>query len=237
MFVFKNFKPNEQDSLNAWLMHSNIYHLANSDECLTNFQPPAKQTGWMFAISRSYYFLLVWAGVVVFCPVVPVSANGTANTCINFFPGFKAVNEMSGTWAGNMLCGKEGASPIEFIVSQKGNPIFRYITKSGSREVELTHTGQDIAFVPPGGGVSRIKVISLSIITNRITYSLQQSNESTSGGTLVQEKGEVVFDAMLSGSVLNLKLKMQTQSVLSQPGQVIPGDIESVECYAALRKS
>ena len=145
-------------------------------------------------------------------------------------------SSLAGTWQGTLKCDTGEELPAVFKVSESGNPVYEYQTKSGAREAELTAEGQTFRFVPPGGGVTSVEVNSLSVAPERISYSMSISSERSGGGTLEQSGATTATEATLSGAALDVKLTVQSRSTLSQPGIVVPGESSTTVCRGPLRK-
>lgn len=147
-----------------------------------------------------------------------------------------AAGGLTGTWSGNLRCNNGETVESTYHISPSGNPIYKYQTKNGWREAELASSGQTVRFVPAQGGVVTVTVNSLSTSPERISYALNITEESTSGGTLDQREASVMTDAKLSGAELEVELTVRSMSVVSQPGIVVPGDESSGVCRGKLRK-
>ena len=141
-----------------------------------------------------------------------------------------------GSWKGTVSCDNGNQLDASYKIASSGNPVYEYQSKSGPREVELTEPGQVVRFVPPGGGVTTVTVDSISTSPERITYSLNISEESSGGGTLSQSRATMETDATIDGSDLDVEFTIRSQNVLSQPGIVVPGDESRVVCRGKLRK-
>ncbi|HKR60597.1 MAG TPA: hypothetical protein VJS64_12830 [Pyrinomonadaceae bacterium] len=152
---------------------------------------------------------------------------------------YSSNNEMvqlTGTWTGALKCDNGDELPAVFKVSESGNPIYEYQTKSGDREVELTNAGQTFRFVPPDGGVTNVMVDSLDVSADRIKFSMSMSEEKASRETLSQGKATILCEARLSGTELDVQMTINSQSTASQPGIVIPSEGSTVVCRGGLRK-
>ncbi len=144
---------------------------------------------------------------------------------------------LAGTsWKGTMNCDDGDSMPVNFRFADSGNPIYEYQSKSGAREVEMTSEGQLIRFVPPSGGVTSIEVNSISVSSDQMTHTVSISHESSSGGTLDQSRASVTTQGTLSGEEFEVETSIRSQSVVSQPGIVVPGDEKTVICRAKLRQ-
>ena len=141
-----------------------------------------------------------------------------------------------GSWRGTVSCDNGETMDASYKIASSGNPVYEYQSKSGPREVELSEPGQMVRFVPPGGGVTTVTVDSISTSPERITYSLNISEESSGGGTLSQSRATMESVATIDGSNLDVEFTIRSQNVLSQPGIVVPGDESRVVCRGKLRK-
>lgn len=141
-----------------------------------------------------------------------------------------------GSWRGTVSCDNGETMDASYKIASSGNPVYEYQSKSGPREVELSEPGQVVRFVPPGGGVTTVTVDSISTSPERITYSLNVSEESSGGGTLSQSRATMESDATIDGSDLEVEFTIRSQNVLSQPGIVVPGDESTIVCRGKLRK-
>ena len=141
-----------------------------------------------------------------------------------------------GSWRGTVSCDNGNQMDASYKIASSGNPVYEYQSNSGPREVELTEPGQVVRFVPPGGGVTTVTVDSISTSPERISYSLNISEESSGGGTLSQSRATMETDATIDGSDLDVEFTLRSQNVLSQPGIVVPGDESRVVCKGKLRK-
>lgn len=141
-----------------------------------------------------------------------------------------------GTWSGTLECSNGQSIQAVYKVAASGNPIYQYQTKDGQREVEFTSSGQTVRFLPPGGGVATVTVNSLSASSDRISYTLDISEERTSQDTLDQNKGSIAANAKLSGTELEVEMTISSTSVVSQPGMVVPGNESRGVCRGRFRK-
>lgn len=141
-----------------------------------------------------------------------------------------------GSWSGTVSCDNGETMDASYKIASSGNPVYEYQSKSGPREVELSEPGQMVRFVPPGGGVTTVTVDSISTSPERITYSLNVSEESSGGGTLSQSRATMESEATIDGSDLEVEFTIRSQNVLSQPGIVVPGDESTIVCRGKLRK-
>ena len=143
---------------------------------------------------------------------------------------------MAGVWNGTLRCDNGQSSPSVVKVAESGNPVFEYRDQSGAREVELSDSGQQVRYVPPGGGVVTVVVNSLATSSTHISFRLNVNSTKTSGSILDQSEGSLALDATLSGSELDVVMRMNSISVASQPGIVVPDDESQSVCRGRLRR-
>jgi hypothetical protein len=140
------------------------------------------------------------------------------------------------SWKGLIKCDDGDELQVNYKIAESGNLLYEYQTKSGAREVELESSGQMIRFVPPGGGVTTATLDTISSSPERITYSMTISEERASGGTLDQGSSAIQWEGKLSGSELEVEMNIRSQSTMSQPGIVVPGDESTVSCRGRLKR-
>ncbi|MDQ2977484.1 MAG: hypothetical protein M3R69_18985 [Acidobacteriota bacterium] len=140
------------------------------------------------------------------------------------------------TWKGTFKCDDGDEMQAHYKFADSGNPIYEYQTKSGAREVELTSPGQQIQFVPPGGGVTTIVIDDISVSTERASLTMTTSFEKASGETLDQNGARITSESVLSGDALDVETTIRSQNTVSQPGIVVPGNESTVVCRGKLKQ-
>jgi hypothetical protein len=84
---------------------------------------------------------------------------------------------------GGACCERRGAAETEVLFSQDGYPVYTYTNNRGlTRQVELKTHGQQIEYVPAGGGVQRIVVENIDQRPDTLIISLKGSFEKAGGG-------------------------------------------------------
>jgi hypothetical protein len=146
-----------------------------------------------------------------------------------------SASAITGTWTGELKSGADTV-PAIYKFGSSGNPIFMYETRDGTREAELTHPGQSFRFIPPGGGVVTVSVEALSVTPESVSYTMAMSHERSGGGTLEQAEARAVASFLLAGAGLKTTLTIRSQHVMSQPGIVVPGDLQEVTLEGTLSK-
>jgi|SRR5581483_4229741 len=144
---------------------------------------------------------------------------------------------LTGAWQGTLRCDADDSFESDYEVAASGNPVLHFMTRAGQRKLELTHVGQTEQFLPPAGGVTTLTVEALAVSDQRIRYTLRESTERTSGGTLSQSDRHTDNDAVLANGALQNTLVSRGQSTLSQPGIVVPGSERVITCRGPLHRS
>lgn len=143
---------------------------------------------------------------------------------------------LAGVWSGTLRCDNGQTSSSVIKVSESGNPVYEYEERSGPREVELTSSGQQVKYVPPGGGVVTLVVNSVAASSSSISFALNITKEKTAYETIDQSQGSLSMEATLSGSELEVVMRMRSVSITSQTDLVVPGDESQSVCRGRLRK-
>jgi len=92
--------------------------------------------------------------------------------CLLLMAAIVEAAELSGSWKGT-LAGSDGSSgEVQVDFSPQGFPLYSYTNNKGVvRQVELSHVGQTVEYVPAGGGVQRMVVKTLRTETGRLANS------------------------------------------------------------------
>jgi hypothetical protein len=110
---------------------------------------------------------------------------------------------ISGTWSGTLHAGAE-ALGCDLQVAASGRPVWAFHDTNGFQGKELTHTGQRLQYVPPGGGVTTVTVQSVTGSATETGYVIDYSFEGTSNGYLTQKYQRIVLIGRLRGSQLDV---------------------------------
>ncbi len=184
---------------------------------------------------HTFWPLLLCVAVGFSCNLSDRRSSGSDNSDSSR-PAANSDESGEGSWNWTVTCDNGNQMDASYKIASSGNPVYEYQSKSGPREVELSEPGQMVRFVPPGGGVTTVVVDSISTSPERISYSLNISEESSGGGTLSQSRATMETDATIDGSNLDVEFTVRSQNVLSQPGIVVPGDESRIVCRGKLRK-
>lgn len=142
--------------------------------------------------------------------------------------GARVSSQEVESWRGVLVQdGSEGTdgNEVEFRISSRGFPLYQYSTKTdGDREVEITHVGQVVQYVPPGGGVKTVEATELEVLEQRISMTLEAMYEGTSGGVLEQTRSRTVTVLERRADQLLVTITVTTSSVVSDPDLSVGGE-------------
>jgi hypothetical protein len=135
------------------------------------------------------------------------------------------ASDLTGSWQGT-LTGADGASiEVQVDFSPQGFPVYSYTNNSGvTRQVELSHVGQTIEYVPAGGGVQRIVVKNILRSQGRISVSIVGSFEKAAQGYMDQQEEAALFEYQLGADGLNMRLTSQSSSHFGDKDMIVGGD-------------
>jgi hypothetical protein len=135
--------------------------------------------------------------------------SGAANPETAAPPGDAAAAGAQGTvhgqWSGMLRhLASDDTLGCELRVAPSGRPVWAYHDTSGRHERELTHEGQRVQYVPPGGGVATVTVQSVTGSATETGYVVDYSFEGSSNGYLTQKYQRLVLTGRLRGSQLDV---------------------------------
>lgn len=143
-------------------------------------------------------------------------------------PRVALTDELAGSWRGELTHGEE-SFPVEFRFSEDGYFVTSYTNDAGvTRNVELSERGQQIQFVPDGGGVTTIDVVSLDKRSNSLALVLSTTYERASGGYLDQQFVEEALTFLLTEAGLEVRLESRSNSRFGDRDMSVGGGDVSV---------
>ncbi len=142
--------------------------------------------------------------------------------------------DMSGAWKG-MLTGADGSqAEVQIDFSPQGFPLYSYTNNKGvARQVELSHVGQTLEYVPPGGGVQRMVVKSVEKGQGRLSVG---SFERARQGYMDQRQEAALFEYTLAPEGLRMRVTTRTTSHFGDKDMIVGGDPNSVVAEGLLQR-
>jgi len=132
--------------------------------------------------------------------------------------------EVTGTWTGILAQGNE-SSEISLDFSGAGYWVITYTDNRGlTRSTELMTPGQQIRYVPPGGGVQTHVVESIDKQPGHLAYVLRNSFEGTNNGYLTQNYETQWFEFRLTSQGLNTRIESRSSRYFGDQDGPIGGE-------------
>jgi hypothetical protein len=139
------------------------------------------------------------------------------------------AGDLSGTWRGLMSDGEQ-STDSQFTFGESGYLVIEYTNNQGTtRAVELSEVGQQVQYVPDGGGVRTLEVLALEKSPGRLGLRLRNSFERTSGGYLDQRYSEELLLFRLTSAGLEVEMRISTTSGFGDRDMSVSGGDTSVE--------
>ena len=150
--------------------------------------------------------------------------------------GAACAGDFSGTWRGLLQAEGEGTE-VEVLFSRDDYPIYTYTNNRNiTRQVELASPGQQIEFVPPGGGVQRIIVEHVDRQADKLFISLKGSFEKAGGGYLDQQQEVVIFEYELVQEELKMRIRRRAVSHFGDKDMVVGGQPQEAVAEGLLQR-
>jgi hypothetical protein len=125
------------------------------------------------------------------------------------------ADQLTGTWRGS-ISGDKGEMDAQARFSEAGYLIFTYTNNRGvTRDVEFDHEGQQIQYVPHGGGVSTWTVKAIRKEGASFAIAIFETFEGTNNGYLSQNEILTLFEYALGQDGLEMRLTQRTDSHFS----------------------
>lgn len=151
-------------------------------------------------------------------------------------PEMAWAGDFSGTWRG-LLQAEGEAAETEVLFSQDGYPVYTYTNNRGlTRQVELRTHGQEIEYVPAGGGVQRIVVERIEQRPDILTISLKGSFEKAGSGYMDQQQEVVLFEYQLIPEGLKLRIRRQAISHFGDKDMIVGGQPPEASAEGLLQR-
>ena len=145
--------------------------------------------------------------------------------------------ELSGSWKGALI-GSDGRSgEVQVDFGPQGFPLYSYTNNKGVvRQVELSHVGQTVEYVPAGGGVQRVVVKTLEKGQARLAIGIGSSFERASQGYLNQQQETTLIEYALTPGGLAMKVTTRSTSHIGDKDMSVGGDPNSAVAEGLLQK-
>ena len=145
--------------------------------------------------------------------------------------------ELSGSWKGT-LTGSDGRSgEVQVDFGPQGFPLYSYTNNKGVvRQVELSHIGQTVEYVPAGGGVQRVVVKTLEKGQGRLEIRIGGSFERASQGYLDQQQETTLIEYTLTPAGLTMKVTTRSTSHFGDKDMSVGGNPNSAVAEGLLQK-
>jgi hypothetical protein len=129
-------------------------------------------------------------------------------------PGLQSI---AGLWSGTLSNGTETMEST-LRIAPSGRPVWGYRDSRGYEETELTRPGQQIQYVPPGGGVVTVRVKQVSGSARASSYLVAWSFEKAAYGVMDQQYQQIALQCELRGDKL--------AAVYAETGETYVSDLE-----------
>jgi hypothetical protein len=150
--------------------------------------------------------------------------------------GAACAGDFSGTWRGLLQAEGEGTE-VEVLFSRDDYPVYTYTNnRNVTRQVELASPGQQIEFVPPGGGVQRIIVERVDRQPGKLRISLKGSFEKAGGGYLDQQQEVVIFEYELVPEGLKMRVRRRAVSHFGDRDMIVGGQPQEAIAEGLLQR-
>lgn len=145
--------------------------------------------------------------------------------------------ELSGSWKGALI-GSDGRSgEVQVDFGPQGFALYSYTNNKGVvRQVELSHVGQTVEYVPAGGGVQRVVVKTLEKGQDRLAIGIGSSFERASQGYLDQQQDTTLIEYALTPLGLAMKVTTRSTSHFGDKDMSVGGDLNSAVAEGLLQK-
>ena len=151
--------------------------------------------------------------------------------------GMPYAADMSGAWKGLLSSADGSQAEVQIDFSPQGFPLYSYTNNKGlTRQVELSHVGQSVEYVPSGGGVQRMVVKRVEKGPGRLTVGITGSFEHASQGYLDQQQEAALFEYALVPEGLKLRITTRTASHFGDKDMMVGGDPNAVVAEGVLHR-
>ena len=125
---------------------------------------------------------------------------------------------ITGAWSGQLQDSNGGEESVTYRFSPAGNPILRFQTRQGYRDMELQAVGQRHEWLLRGQGWARGTVEALSVGPDRVQVIVSIYTESGGGSLLDQSTRRLGLDFVQSGNAVHATVVHDAKSYSSGAG-------------------
>lgn len=151
-------------------------------------------------------------------------------------PCVAQADDLNGLWQGVVSDGRKSEN-IRIQFSDNGYMTLTYKNNQGVvRVAELTTVGQQVKYVPPGGGVTTYTVKRVDRRTNGLTSVMGVSVEKTSNGYLSQDYTTVGYITDITANGLETQMEASGSSYTSDVGNMAGGGGNAIVANGVLQK-
>ena len=145
--------------------------------------------------------------------------------------------DLTGGWKGTLTSTDGSQAEVQIDFSPQGFPLYAYTNNKGvARQVELSHVGQTVEYVPRGGGVQRMVVKSFEKAPGRVSVGIVGSFERASQGYMDQRQEVALFEYTLAPGGLHIRITTQSTAHFGDKDMIVGGDPNSIVAEGLLQK-
>ena len=147
------------------------------------------------------------------------------------------ATELTGGWKGTLASSDGSQAEVQVDFSPQGFPLYSYTNNKGvARQVELSHIGQTVEYVPRGGGVQRMVVKTFEKGPSRLSVGIVGSFERASQGYMDQRQEVALFEYTLAPGGLNMRVTTRSTSHFGDKDMIVGGDPDSIVAEGLLQR-
>jgi hypothetical protein len=137
------------------------------------------------------------------------------------------ANDLAGTWSGTLTGTK--TFPTQFTFSDSGNMVLTYVdNRNQIRRAELSEAGQQIQYVPRGGGVMTHVVESVAPRSDGLSLVISTKFERARDGYIQQQLTVDAYEIVLDSEGLKTQFVTQTAPHFGLTGEVTENRAEGI---------
>jgi hypothetical protein len=161
------------------------------------------------------------------------------STSLYLFMMALAVNaaDLIGGWKGTLTSTDGSQAEVQVDFSPQGFPLYAYTNNTGvARQVELSHVGQKLEYVPRGGGVQRIVVKTFERGPGRLSVGIVGSFERASQGYMDQRQEVALFEYTLTPGGLSMRVTTRSTTHFGDKDMIVGGDPNLIAAEGLLQR-